>query len=123
MPTQSAGTHDELVSRGKQLRADIDAKYKDLKSKKAFARENDVTSIVLKYVSPSMSIEDVTSVLLSAGFGEPGFTTRGHMFFVKNIGGFGFLTFYRCAVDITPQSRDDFNVIKDVSGSLFSVDF
>jgi hypothetical protein len=86
--TPSAGTLDELAVKGKHLRAEFDAKYKELRTKKALARENDITPIVLKYLSPSMSIEDVTRVLRSAGFGEPGVTVDGHLFFSMRVGGF-----------------------------------
>lgn len=55
-PELSGEAHEVLVLKGKQLRAEINAKYKELMSTKSFARENDVSSIVLKYVSPSMSM-------------------------------------------------------------------
>jgi len=121
-PEHSHGTHELLVLNGKRLRADIDAKYKELMSTKTFARENDVSSIVFKYVSPSTPVEDITVVLQSAGFAAPALLTNGNLWFLKNVGGIGPLSFIRCSVEIVPESPGDFHVIKDISGSIFGVD-
>lgn len=67
-----------------------------------------------------MSIEDVRRVLRSAGFGEPGFTVRGHLFLSMPVG--GFFSFAQVAMDIAPQSPGDFHVIQAVTGALFGVD-
>lgn len=79
---QAREIQGNLALKGEHLHADIKAKYKELMSTKSYARENDVTSIVQKYVSPTMSIEDIKLVLRSAGLGDPGLTVDGHLLFL-----------------------------------------
>ncbi len=78
---QSTGSHNDWEAKGKHLQVSLDAQYKDLNSKLALKKTNDVTSLVLQDASPSMSIEDLTQVFRSAGFREPGTAPNGQMVF------------------------------------------
>src|SRR5207249_9735577 len=64
-------TSNDLEQRGKQLRAEIEAAYKQLKSAKKLRtgiKGNDITELVLKYVPIGTSFDDAENILRFAGF-------------------------------------------------------
>ncbi|HMD73336.1 MAG TPA: hypothetical protein VKG05_05695 [Steroidobacteraceae bacterium] len=117
IPGQSARSAAELVRQGKLLRAEIDARFYELKSSDTLHAGADVTSIVTKYVPPGIPFDDAKQILQAAGLGAGGLTPDGHLFFRVLIGGWFFkdTTF---AVDLTPRAPGDFSVVQTVTGSL-----
>ncbi len=117
IPEQSARSATVWALKGKQLRAEIDARFDELKSSDTLHGGADVTSIVTKYVPPGISFDDAKQILQAAGLGGGGLTLDGHRFFRVLIGGWFFkdTTF---AVELTPRSPGDFSVVQAVKGSL-----
>ncbi len=117
VPGRSARSAAELVQQGKQLRAEIDARFYELKSSDALHGGADVTSIVTKYVPPGISFDEAKQILQAAGLGGGGVTLDGHPFFRVLIGGW-FFKDTSFAVELTPRSPGDFSVVQAVKGSL-----
>jgi len=67
----SSMTKAELERRGKELRAAIDQKYKELIDTKTFVNDptkgNDITVVVLKYIPIGMSFDNGETILRAAG--------------------------------------------------------
>src|SRR5437763_13898291 len=64
-------TPSDFEQRGKQLRAEIEAVYKQLKSAKKLRtgiKGNDITELVLKYVPIGTFFDDAENILRFAGF-------------------------------------------------------
>jgi len=58
----------ELRQRGKQLRTDIDQKYKELAESHRLTLNTSIDDVVGKYILIGMSFEDAEGILRSAGF-------------------------------------------------------
>ncbi|WP_156545996.1 hypothetical protein [Cupriavidus sp. D384] len=57
-----------LEQRGKLLRTEIDKTYQELDRTHSLRRENDISSVVLRYIPIGMSFDDAETVLHYAGF-------------------------------------------------------
>lgn len=117
-PAPSGHSTADLRRQGKQLRAEVDAKFDKLTSSDNLQVGVDITAIVTKYVPPGISFDDAKQILQAAGLGGGGLTVDGHLFFRVFLGGWFFKdTIF--AVILTPRSPGDFSVVQSVKGSLF----
>jgi hypothetical protein len=113
---------DALSQRGMQLRAEIDATYKQLRASKTLANAvneaNDVTAIVLKYIPPGISFDDAEAILRASGctIGPP---QQGHIFARSHMKDRFFDLKHSFAVELIPQVPGDFQVVRRVSARIY----
>jgi len=115
-------TADELRQRGKELRADIDATYKQLQASHALSNTvnggNDLTAVVLKYVSVGDSFADAEAILRAAGC-VIGVSKQGSVTAAIDLGG-GFLELkHTFAATLTPRVAGDFSAVNAVSAKIY----
>jgi hypothetical protein len=124
------GTSKNLERIGKQLRAEVEAKYKELKGvdsrEGGTASKNgiDVTSIVLKYIPIGMSFDDAEAILRASGSrmkASPIPPPSGYIFTTFPLSA-PFLSFagIKCAVALRPQVAGDFSVVGEVTGTVIT---
>jgi hypothetical protein len=113
-----------LAQRGTQLRADIAATYQHLRQTKTLSNRvkdgNDVTDIVRKYIPVGTSFEDAEAILRSAGC-HVGFSENGHVYGRAAMKDGLLQVKHTFAVDLEPPAPNDYSLVHDVSGTIFTV--
>jgi|SRR5437867_1725526 len=124
-------TSDDLDRRGKQLRAEIESAYKELKSANKLRggiKGNDIDEIVLKYVPIGTSFDDAENILRHAGFkvyprpaadagGNRPDKSHVHAWIDSLDHGFGWNV--RVIVLLGPKAPGDYTDITGISAGIF----
>jgi hypothetical protein len=124
LPTKDPETADTLNLQGARLRAEIDATFKQLRVSNSIKSSvnggNDVTPIVLRYISVGSSFDDAAAILRAAGC-KVGRGQQGQVFEWTNLGG-GYFNFfgYAFGVSLAPRVPGDFSEVKEVRATIFS---
>jgi hypothetical protein len=120
LPTEPM-TQDALKQQGAQLRADIDATYKQLRASKSLKNTvndgNDVTAIVLKYIPLGMPFDKAEAILRAAGctIGPQ----QGHIVARTHMRDGFFQSKHGFAAELVPQTPGNFNVVHDISARIY----
>jgi len=124
-------TSDDLDRRGKQLRAEIELVYKELKSATKLVvgyRGNDIREIVLKYVPIGTSFDDAETILRFAGFTvypRPEANATGDRPDKYDVSAFidsfdhGFAYNVQVIVLLKPKAPGDYSDISGISAGIF----
>ena len=132
--TSSAEPPSILELQGKQLRADIDKVYQELKSKKQLKDVslggNNITDVIQRYLPAEMSFDDAEAILRSAGFEvwprpRPKHDHPQWYFGGGNIKPYdsGFLWSVSVWVALEPPGPNDYTVLRRASGSIYTLRF
>jgi hypothetical protein len=117
-----------VKQRGKQLRAELDRAYRQLRASNSLARirkgSNDVTAIVVKYIPPGISFDDAEAILRAAGCKIEQNTppmAEGYIFVSTPLGG-GLLDplGHALAIKLIPRTPGDFSVVGEVTAAIFA---
>jgi hypothetical protein len=115
-------SEDVLRQKGAQLRAQIDATYRQLRASKTLKNTvndgNDVTAIVLNYIPRGTTFEVAEAILRATGctIGQP---EHGHIFARAHMRD-GFLRMkHAFAVELVPRSPGDFSTVSDIRASIY----
>jgi hypothetical protein len=113
---------DALQQRGAQLSVEIDAVYKQLRASKSLKNTvndgNDVSDIVLKYISLGMPLDDAEAILRAAG-GKMEPTRQGHLVArIRMRDGFLDLK-HTLAIELAGPAPGDLDVIRNVTATIY----
>jgi hypothetical protein len=123
-------TMDSLVEQGRQLRADVVAKYKELQAAGALNGEDarkgvDITPVVLRYFPAGISFLDAEAILRAAGskLKDPPVPQRSGEIFASFLLPAAPLSLagVKCAVSLVPKVARDYGTVGNVAGHLIFV--
>ena len=124
-------TSDDLEQRGKQLRAEIELVYKELKTTKKLRtgiKGNDIGEIVRKYVPIGTSFDDAENILRFAGFKvypRPAANAAGNRPDRYHVSAWidpldqGLTWNVQVIVSLKPKAPGDYSDVSEISAGIF----
>jgi hypothetical protein len=120
-------TSTSLDDRGRHLRADVVAKYRELKAAGALKGKEamkgvDITPVILRYIPVGTSFHDAESILRAGGSkleAEPKPSESGDVVASLDLPApaLGFVG-VKCVVSLTPKAPDDYSAVGKVVGGI-----
>lgn len=124
-------TIEDIPQRGKELRSEIEATYKELRSSNKLVmgvRGNDITEIAEKFIPRGTSFDSAEEILRSAGFTvypRPGVDSAGNRpdrhdvsAFIKSLDQ-GFFSVVEVIVSLSPKAPGDYGEVNKISAGIF----
>jgi hypothetical protein len=108
----------DFRTNGKELRAEIQTAYQQLKASKPRQRGKDVTAIVTKYIPLGTPFRDAEAILLAAGCSSRGVTIHGNPLCSMHLAS-SLAQTVTFSVELGPPRLGDSDAVQEISGSIF----
>jgi hypothetical protein len=108
---------DQLRVKGKELRAEIQTAYQQLKASKPPQPGRDVTAIVTKYIPLGTPFRDAEAILVAAGCSS-GVTIHGNPLYSMHLAS-SLAQTVTFSVKLGPRPLGDSEPVQEISGNIF----